>query len=524
MLPSNLLIVRSRQGKIRPVYVPVEEGHLELASHLIEAYEAHVGKRKGELIKRLQAFEAIGFDYRLVRGLCALLDRSATFTPYNHVDPRLARREVFTEANRYTLVASHETRQQVIAQAALRLEISPAELEESLWSDWEEQLVLECVVPPSPQELLQQYNLSLTQTLFFKAVSLEFTAGSNYQQIFRRLKYLGLMYSVEKGEDADRVLVDGPASLFKMTDRYGTALAKLLPSIVEAERWSLEASIVGGDRHAPKLLRFVLNSEIAEDLFKAQYAEETKERYDSTVEAKFARSFNALRLGWTLKREPELLRAGRYVFLPDFAFEKNGMKAYLEVVGFWTDEYLKKKLEKLRNVDVKNLLIAVDGSLGCTHFEGVKGQVIFYNKKVPLKPIVDYLKHVEEHAIAHQVASIDVAKLKLEGDLIDAKRLAEEQSVSVDALLHWLKANPVAQYRLIGSVVISERRLENIDDKLQKLDGCTLSEALDTVAAAQLPFPEKILDALGYVVDWNGLDPDTATIRKRGINAAVSNS
>ncbi|MDD1721409.1 MAG: hypothetical protein LUP95_05425, partial [Euryarchaeota archaeon] len=167
---------------------------------------------------------------------------------------------------------------------------------------------------------------------------------------------------------------------------------------------------------------------------------------------------------------------------------------------------------------------AVDRSLGCTHFEGVKGQVIFYDKKVPLKPIVDYLKHMEEHAIAYQVALIDVKKLTFEGDLIDTKRLAEEQSVSVDALLHWLKANPVADYRLIGSVVISERRLEEIDEKLQKLDGCTLSEALDTVTAAQLPFPEKILDALGYVIDWNGLDPDAATIRKTTVDTAVSHS
>lgn len=522
MLPSNLLIVRSRQGKIGPVYVPIDEDHLELASNLIEIYETHVGKRKGELIKSLRVFEEIGFDYRLVRGLCALLDRSATFTSHHHIDPRKARREVFKEANRHTLVASQEMRQHVIVEAALRLEISPTELEESLWSDWEEQLVLERVVPPSPRDLLQQYNLSLTQTLLFKAVSLAFTAGSNYQKIFRRLKYLGLMYSVEKEEGADRVLVDGPASLFKMTDRYGTALAKLLPSIVQAERWSLEASIVGGDRHAPKLLRFDLDSGTAKDLFNAPRAEETEERFDSAVEAQFARSFNALRLGWTLKREPELLRAGRYVFLPDFAFEKHGAKAYLEVVGFWTDEYLKKKLEKLRNVEVKNLLIAVDRSLGCTQFEGVKGQVIFYDKKVPLKPVVDYLKHIEERAIASQVGLIDVTKVKLEGDLVDAKRLAEEQSVSVDALIHWLTANPIAHYKLVGSVVISERRLEEIDDKLRTLSGGTLSEALDIITAAQLPFPEKILDALDYTVEWNGLDPDAATVRKSAIDIASS--
>ena len=179
MLPSNLLIVRSRKGKIWPIFVPIDEEHLKLAFDLIKVYETHVGKRKGELTQRLQAFEEIGFDYRLVRGLCTLLDRSATFTPRNHVDPRLARREVFKEANRYPVVTSHEMRQQVIASVAHRLEVSLVALEESLWSDWEEELVLEHIAGPSPQGLLQQYNLSITQTLLFKAVSLLRTKRSS---------------------------------------------------------------------------------------------------------------------------------------------------------------------------------------------------------------------------------------------------------------------------------------------------------------------------------------------------------
>jgi len=68
VLPSNLLIARSRSGKIKPVYAPLEERYLELASRLIETYEAHVGKRQGELVRHRQQFEDGGFDYRLVRG------------------------------------------------------------------------------------------------------------------------------------------------------------------------------------------------------------------------------------------------------------------------------------------------------------------------------------------------------------------------------------------------------------------------------------------------------------------------
>jgi predicted nuclease of restriction endonuclease-like RecB superfamily len=515
VLPSNLLIARSRSGKIKPVYAPLEERYVELASRLIETYEAHVGKRQGELVKHCRQFEGDGFDYRLVRGLLALLNRSAVFEPQSHIAPQKARREVFTEANRYALVATNEMKKEVMAQAASRLGISPLQLEESLWSDAEDELVLERFVPLRPRELIQQYNLSLTQTLLFKAVSLEFTAGGNYQRIFRRLKYLGLMYTVEQVGGIYRVFVDGPVSLFKMTERYGTSLAKLLPSILEAREWRLKAHILAGERQAPKLVELELDSDKVKEFLNAPAAEETRERFDSSVEAAFARSFNALKLGWILKREPELLTAGRYVFIPDFGFEKNGVKAYLEVVGFWTDEYLQKKLGKLRELDVENLLIAVDRNLSCAKFKEVKGLVIFFDKKVPLKPVVDYLKQLEEKIDVQQAETIDGTRLGLTGDVIDVTQLADEQSVSVGALVRWLQANPGAQYRLIGTLLISEQKLRVIAERLEALEGSALPAALGAIEEEGFSSPEKVLEALGYVVKWRGLDPDSATIRKQ---------
>ncbi|MGA3197797.1 MAG: DUF790 family protein [Halobacteriota archaeon] len=515
MLPSNLLIARSRSGKIKPVYAPLEERYVELASRLIETYEAHVGKRQGELVKHCRQFEGDGFDYRLVRGLIALLNRSAVFEPRSHIAPQKARREVFTEANRYALVATNEMKEEVMAQAASRLGISPLQLEESLWSDAEDELMLERFVPLGPHQLIQQYNLSLTQTLLFKAVSLEFTAGGNYQRIFRQLKYLGLMYTVEQVGGIYRVFVDGPVSLFKMTERYGTSLAKLLPSILEAREWRLKAHILAGEREAPKLVELELDSDKVKELFKVPAAEETRERFDSSVEAAFARSFNALKLGWILKREPELLTAGRYVFIPDFGFEKNGVKAYLEVVGFWTDEYLQKKLGKLRELDVENLLIAVDRNLSCAKFKEVKGLVIFYDKKVPLKPVVDYLKQLEEKIVVKQAETIDGTQLGLTGDVIDVTQLADEQSVSVGAIVRWLQANPAAHYRLIGTLLISEQKLGVLAERLEALEGSALPAALGAIEEEGLSPPEKVLESLGYVVEWRGLDPDSATIRKQ---------
>ena len=95
MLPSNLLIARSRAGKIRPVYAPIDKSHVDLASELIEAFREHVGRRKGELFEVLERFEGLGYDYRLIRGLSTLLERRCSFEAESQIDPAQARRTVF---------------------------------------------------------------------------------------------------------------------------------------------------------------------------------------------------------------------------------------------------------------------------------------------------------------------------------------------------------------------------------------------------------------------------------------------
>ena len=50
--------------------------------------------------------------------------------------------------------------------------------------------------------------------------------------------------------------------------------------------------------------------------------------------------------------------------MPDFVFtHDDGSRVALEVVGYWTPEYLAEKLRKLRGVKGVNLLVAVRKAL-----------------------------------------------------------------------------------------------------------------------------------------------------------------
>jgi hypothetical protein len=134
---------------------------------------------------------------------------------------------------------------------------------------------------------------------------------------------------------------------------------------------------------------------------------------------------------------------------------------------------------------------------------------------VPVKPIVDFLKHLEETAIVKEVNTIDGSNLNLEGDVIDVPRLADEQAVSAGALKRWLQTNPAAHYRLIGMQLISDGKLKEITKKLQAVNGCVLSTALKTIEEEGVLSPETTLESLGFVVEWRGLDPENATISKK---------
>lgn len=68
-----------------------------------------------------------------------------------------------------------------------------------------------------------------------------------------------------------------------------------------------------------------------------------------------------------------MLNLGAKVMIPGFTLKHpDGRQAILEIVGFWTPEYLDKKLEKIQNADLDHLLVAVSERLECSadDFEG----------------------------------------------------------------------------------------------------------------------------------------------------------
>lgn len=498
MLTSDLLAARTYKGKIEPLYAAPDLENLEIAGSVIDLFQKHIGKTYGELIEEIEGIEEI--DYRLIRGLAQILERRCIIGMDSFIEPANARRMVFEECK--GAVTDMKERKVVIDRAAKKLSAEPSVLEKALWADQEENLMIKEFRTITPENLLRQYNLSLTQTLLFKVTGMEIQIEDNYQQVFRKIKQLGLMYSIHDG----RIYLDGPVSLFKMTERYGTALAKLLPTIMRCSRWGLKASILKKTMQGKRIYDFTL------DDTKRIFSIETNadlETFDSTIEKEFSLlSFN----GWLARREPAVLKAGQYAFIPDFSLERNGIRIYVEIVGFWTPEYLRNKIQKINQLKEKeNMIIIVDKNLACSGSEFKTENLIFYDGKIPYLEILKILRKYEEKQLTEEVEKLKDVEIALEGSVINLREAAGRYDVSGDALKTVIKQNNKDGYLLIGDQLVDNQTINAVRKELNGVK--KHSEAINIFEKYGIK-SQQILEVLGYKVKWNGLDPENAEIFK----------
>jgi predicted nuclease of restriction endonuclease-like RecB superfamily len=510
VLSADLLRTRVRGDHITPIFVEPDGDSLSLAEDIIRAFTDHTGGKLGELYDILEEMEDQGFDYRLVRGLVALVERRCALKVESLASPEMVRREAFMAAGGPVL--TDDERQKAISRVATRLGLSPEEVESSMFADLESELVIGELCPPKPLELLKEYNLSQAQAMLFKATGLSFRASAKHKGVLRAVKRLGLMYSASRDGDRLDITIDGPMSVIKSTERYGTSLARLLPFIVASPEWRIEASIARKDFGGnPRLYRFIMEERTHGHLFGPEFNETVE--FDSEPEDRFYESFRNAGTGWQITREPEPLIAGRYLYIPDFLLEREGTKVYVEIAGFWTAEYLKRKVAKLSELKDVNLIVLASTRESCDAFKKVTENVILFDRKIPLKEVLDRLKAWDEIKIAEGVSKLESVGLKLNGDIVRLEDVAARAGVGVDSVKRYAERREIPGYRLAGDDLLST----GVIDALERLMPATMrySEACGLIRSKGIRSADPVLKMLGYTVQWSGLDPENAMVYKK---------
>ena len=551
MLPSELLRTKINHGKITPLFCTTDFGNnseYELANKII-TYFANAqksGQTKGDLLEQITILES-NHDYKLVRGLCALLERRSVFGDVlstvlaSTVNPYSVRQKLFKESAARGLALSATQRKEIIKIVADQMHVSPDEIEAIMWSDKDENLVLTQFDVISPKDLILWYNQSLVQTLLFRCTTLKFNlqgdggGGMYWKQVLRNVKRYGLMYNLEYGganSNPDFVIcvLEGPLSLFKMTDRYGTLLAKLLPSIIQTPTWQITGSIIRKTDSGQKIYKFDLSNQNTSQFLRSIHVDKNKDDgaddgylYDSALESAFAKKFYQHfdkndKLEWRISREPGPLVADGKAMIPDFLFEKFGRKVYLEIVGFWTRDYLDRKAVKLKALFAESgqtgidLLVAVNSELACSQIKNIStGNIFTFNKEVSIKPILDHLRKIDTKIIEEKTMDTTIVLDKQNTDLISITELSDKHGIPKEAATKILvKSYP--EHIKSGLYLVSKTKAKIIIDSLK--DTSKFVDACSILATQKIPESSHadLLSKLGYDVVWSDLDPNNAKI------------
>jgi predicted nuclease of restriction endonuclease-like RecB superfamily len=277
-----------------------------------------------------------------------------------------------------------------------------------LYADYPEFHRLAAFPPDYTADALRaDYDLAQAQALLYSATRVTVEARRDFKHILRYARLARLLHRIERiqgeagrqparrrrGRSASspeagrayRFVLDGPNSVLRRTRAYGVDFARFLAALVRLGDWRLRAEIEL--RRGWRPFTFSLSS--AEGLGAGATA---PAEFDSSLEEAIARKFGRERQGWCLMREGAVLDVRGGVLVPDFVFRhRDGTEVVLEIVGYWTPEYLTDKLGKLSGVRGVNLLVAVPRRLA-VRAGSLPGSVLPFKRRLLLRDLLPRLE------------------------------------------------------------------------------------------------------------------------------------
>ncbi|MGN6614077.1 MAG: DUF790 family protein [Candidatus Nitrosocosmicus sp.] len=402
------------------------------------------------------------------------------------------RRIVFQESAKNNIALTKEKRFNVLRKVSDKLNMDVEIVEQLMWSDLEENTVISDFYPIDPKSLLFSYNISLIQTLLFNCIRMEIrlssfkSVGLLWKSLLRNIKRMGLMYwleidfqkSIKENKKDIICIIEGPLNILKLTEKYGVSMAKLVPLVINTVDWNIKAEILRTTSNGNNVIyNFEISEGSHENMISNKKLEEVRKNlqnsinyrkkmngkdengninkllskeetdckfytdgnnlvsYDSNIEKKFAQKFSLFNTGWTIEREPEpLITKFKTAFILDFILSKYQAKVLVEIIGFWTDEYLERKLQKIVHaienyenddfymiliIDFENLVMLESNrkySFSKIQHKNNILTISYKNENISFKEIIPFLKKIETKYINQNFGN-DVYKNKVNREI-----------------------------------------------------------------------------------------------------------
>jgi predicted nuclease of restriction endonuclease-like RecB superfamily len=312
---------------------------------------------------------AEGATYAAAHGVKHLLDRRFPARVGSAVAPERIREVVFG------IAAAGGDRADVLDRAASELGVTAEKVDAWLFADRAaERLLAKPAEEPTPSAMVLEYNLALVQGLLLRAVRLRVVLSESLRAVVRYAKLRGLLAAFREVEDGRTSMeASGPLSLFRNTLKYGRALAGFFPVLTTTPTFLLDAACRVRGR------RVLVRVQTGDPLPRAQAL---PREHDSAVERALTRDVRRLGTGWRLERESAVLRAGARLVFPDFTLRRGDTRVLVEIVGYYTREYLERKAASLRSAGAPHLIVCVDDALDCGEIRFDGASVLRFRRRV----------------------------------------------------------------------------------------------------------------------------------------------
>jgi uncharacterized protein len=387
----------------------LEDEALPALGPALAVYRERIGQTRGQVRNAARhALNRLRPDR--VEPMVKLLDDVATYewpSPARCAERRVG---VFERAAARHPILDAGTAQTMLAAEYAPLLSGSAEAVALLYADYPEYHRLSAFPPGYTAETLRaDYDLAQAQALLYSATRVTVEAGRDFKHILRYARLARLLLRIERVQrkagrrprrrrrkgiaplpdaaDANgyRFVLDGPNSVLRRTRAYGVDFARFLAALVRLGDWRLEAVIELRPGWRP--FTFALTSADGLGVGAAPPPE-----FDSSLEKAIARKFGRERDGWRLVREGAVLDVDGSLLVPDFVFRhQDRTEVLLEIVGYWTPEYLADKLRKLAGVRGANLVVAVPRRLA-VRAGGLPATVLPFKRRLLLRDLLPRLE------------------------------------------------------------------------------------------------------------------------------------
>jgi predicted nuclease of restriction endonuclease-like RecB superfamily len=457
VLTRELLIFRRVKGNLRPTFIDVrDEPHLALAAALIEIFEHGIGETRGTLEEALGVLVGEARKQKLARGLVKLLQDRCGFEEAGDAAATLRRQAFVASATTLRALPDDATLDLYLERLGAALPLPLDDCRTQLYADLAEHRRLLTRVLPTPQALLERYNLALAQGLALYAQGLRVRTPTQSQlelrKLLRWLKWSRLVAEVHREGDEWVLQVEGPGAMFDMQKKYGLQLANFLAAVPLLSKYTLEAEV-----DVPRGAKGTMVLDHKDPL--RALDQSALGHIPPEIEAGMAALADER---WTCEALPELRHTGATgMCVPDFGLRdrESGASVVVELFHRWHRHALLRRLDELRTRPDPALVLGVDLSLVKPGKDGKDDELaarvhdhpqVFTFNKFPsrrrLQPILDRVAAEALALRAAELAAKPLAKPRAEPAAeVAAKPLAKPRAEPAAEVAAKPRAKPVAK-------------------------------------------------------------------------------